>query len=244
MKMCDRWKAKTAGMMVLGMVSIAGLPWVSAMKAEAYSPQSTSTSSTPHDLASSPLLTQSLFESARLTVPAGTQLQMTYEDVGENGEEVERIILAPDETAEATLIVAETVFSTSGTVLIPAGSEVTGTLRPLTGETMGTQFYAETLRMTDGREYELDAASRPITRTETITEETDPDFVKGAVIGAAAAAVLSEILGSIDLLEVLGGAGLGALGILIFGGNEEEVDVVVVEPNQDLDLTLQSELQL
>jgi len=236
MLMCDRWKSKTAGMIALGMVSATGLPLISAMEAQA-SLLSSGDSDTTY-------LAQSLFESARLTVPAGTQLQTTYEEVGDDGEEVERIILTADETVDATLIVSETLYSTTGTVLIPAGSEVSGTLRPLAGETIGTQFYAETLETPDGREFELNATSRPITRTEIITEETDRDFVKGAVIGAAAAAVLSEIVGDIDIIEVLGGAGLGALGILIFGGNEEEVEVVVVDPNQDLDLTLQADLQL
>lgn len=236
MLMCDRWQSKAAGIMALGMLSATGFPLVSALEAQASS-FSSGDSDTLY-------LSQSLFDSARLTVPAGTQLQTTYEEVGEDGEEVEKIILAPDETVEATLVVEETLYSTMGTVLIPAGSEVTGTLRPLAGETMGTQFYADTLQFPDGREFELNATSRPITRTETITEETDRDFVKGAVIGAAAAAVLSEIIGDIDIIEVLGGAGLGALGILIFGGNEEEVEVVVVDPNQDLDLTLQSDLRL
>ncbi|MGB3495114.1 MAG: hypothetical protein WBA57_20465 [Elainellaceae cyanobacterium] len=236
MLMCDRWKSKTAGMIALGMVATTGLPLIAAVEAQASLPSSGDANAT--------YLAQSLFDSARLTVPAGTQIQATYDEVGEDGEEVEKIILTPDETVEATLVVEETLYSTMGTVLLPAGSEVTGTFRPLTGETVGTQFYAETLETPDGREFDLDAVSRPVTRTEVITEETDRDFVKGAVIGGAAAAVLSEILGSIDLLEVLGGAGLGALGILIFGGNEEEVEVVVVDPNLDLDLTLQSDLQL
>jgi DNA-binding transcriptional regulator LsrR (DeoR family) len=73
-----------------------------------------------------------------------------------------------------------------------------------------------------------------------ITEESDPDILRGAAIGAAAAAVLSEIFGSIDVIEVLGGAGLGALAEILLSGSEE-VEVVVIEPATDLDLTLQSE---
>ncbi len=66
---------------------------------------------------------------------------------------------------------------------------------------------------------------------------------EGAAIGAAAAAVVADIFGGIDLGEVLGGAGIGAIaGLLLRGRNE--VEVVVVNPDTDLDLTLQSDLRL
>jgi DNA-binding transcriptional regulator LsrR (DeoR family) len=83
-----------------------------------------------------------------------------------------------------------------------------------------------------------------ITDTEIITEESDPDILRGAAIGAAAAAVLSEIFGDIDFIEVIAGAGLGALAAVLLGGRKEEVEVVVVYPESDLDLTLQSDFAL
>lgn len=191
------------------------------------------------------LVSQSLFDTARVSLPAGTRIQTIYTETGENGEPAEKIVLSPDEEVEITVTVSNSIRSSTGTVLIPAGSEIDGELRPLEDDDrMGTQFYAETLRLPNGWVSDIDAASAPITRTETITEETSPDFLKGAVIGAAAAAVLAEILGSIDVLEVLGGAGLGALGIWIFGGGEKEVDVVVVDPRNDLDVILMSDLQI
>lgn len=234
MTMCDRWQARTALLMALGMVSVTAAPGVSMALTPTGEPMGDD----------SYRVAQTLFDSAQLSVPAGTTIQTTYDETGDDGEAVERIILSPDERAEITLTVAESVRSQLGTELIPAGSEIEGELRPIDGDTMGTQFYAETLVLPDGQRIPMDGVSQPVTTTETITEETDPDFIKGAVIGAAAAAVLAEILGSIDLLEVLGGAGLGALGILIFGGGEEEVEVVVVDPDVDLDVTLQSDLRL
>ena len=58
----------------------------------------------------------------------------------------------------------------------------------------------------------------------------------------AAATVLSEIFGDIDALEILGGAGAGAIGGLLLGGNEAEL--VSIDPNNDLDLTLETDLTI
>jgi len=83
-----------------------------------------------------------------------------------------------------------------------------------------------------------------ITETETIDNGTDvSSILKNAAIGAAAAGVLSEIFGDIDLIEVLVGAGLGALSGLLLGGGEK-AEVFVIYPETDLDLTLDSELVL
>jgi len=50
-------------------------------------------------------------------------------------------------------------------------------------------------------------------------------------------------LGRIDILEVLGGAGLGALASVLIR-NREEVEVIVINPQEDLSLTLQSDFAL
>ncbi|MEB3359286.1 MAG: hypothetical protein VKK04_21350 [Synechococcales bacterium] len=224
----QRWQASPALMLSLGMVAAAAAPIV------AHAPA----------IASETLIAQSLFNDARVTIPEGTQIAVRYDEETEDGEVADKIIVAPGETVSVTLTVAESLRSSRGTVLLPEGSKVEGELRPLGDDQVGTRFYAEELILPNGNRYEIDATSAAVTETEIITEESDRDFLKGAVIGAAAAAVLAEILGSIDVLEVLGGAGLGALGILIFGGRDEEVEVVVVEPNTDLNLTVQSDFQL
>lgn len=231
----NRWQAKTALLLTCGMVTAIATPI--AAQARVFESLSDESSS-------SVLMAQTLFDSAQVSIPSGTRIQVGYTATGDEGQSIERILLDPDETAEVTLTIEEPIRSNLGTVVVPAGSEIDGELRPLQGDTVGTRFYAETLRLPDGQVTDIDAISAPVTRTETITEDTDPDFIKGAVIGAAAAAVLAEVIGSIDILEVLGGGALGALGIWIFGGGEEETDVVVVEPDTDLDLTLQSELRI
>ncbi|MEM9217181.1 MAG: hypothetical protein AAGD25_22905 [Cyanobacteria bacterium P01_F01_bin.150] len=232
MKIANRWQAKPALLMTFGILSAAIAPVLSQGAAIA--------NSVPQQ--SQPYHVSQLFDSARIVIPAGTVLKVDYENE-DSDEDVSKIIVKPDETAPLTLLVEEDIRTASGTTLVPAGSEITGELRPLEGERTGTQFVASELILPNGREYDLDAVSDPVTRTEVITEDSDPDIIKGAIIGAAAAAVLAEILGSIDILEVLGGGALGALGILVFGGRSEEVEVVVVDPDRDLDVTLQSALR-
>lgn len=166
-------------------------------------------------------------------IPAGTAIPVRYDNA-------EKIVLTPDETVPVTLTVTDDVLTNRGTVLIPSGSEISGELQP---SGSGTQFVASQVTLADDREASIDATSNVITRTETINRRSNPDVLKGAAIGAAAAAVLSEVLGDIDVLEVLGGAGLGALGSVLLRGNRE-VEVVVVDPEADIDLRLQSDFAL
>lgn len=54
-----------------------------------------------------------------------------------------------------------------------------------------------------------------------------------------------EIFGGVNLGEVLAGAGVGAIASSVFGGKKDkEVEVVVVRPERDLALTLESDLVL
>lgn len=99
------------------------------------------------------------------------------------------------------------------------------------------------IRRNRDQRFPIEATSQIITRTETINEKTSRDVLKGAAIGAAAGAVLSEIFGDIDLGEVLAGAGVGALASVLQGKKEKEVEVVVVDPQRDLDLTLEEDLE-
>lgn len=219
MSMSASWRSRIAALMVLGFASTTALPLLLARSA----------------MASQPLHVAQLFSNpASVRVAAGQVIQVTYD-------EAEKIVVLPDETAPITLTVANDVYTTSGTLVIPQGSQIEGELRP---SDSGTQFFAQTVILAGDRRVPIDAVSQTITDTEVITEETDPDILQGAAIGAAAAAVLSEVFGSIDFIEVLAGAGLGALASVLLGGSKEEVEVVVVNPEADLDLTLQSDFVL
>ncbi|WP_448561067.1 hypothetical protein [Trichothermofontia sp.] len=180
------------------------------------------------------------FAQTQVRIPAGTYIPTRFT-------EAERIIVTPEETAPVNLIVATDIRSSMGTILIPAGSTIRGELRPL-GNNEGTQFVASSLIIRNSnREQALNATSNVVNRRETIRKGTNTrSILTGAAVGAAAAALIAGITGDrvIEVAEVLGGAGLGALtGWLIRGRRTAEV--IVVEPNQgDLDLTLQSDLIL
>lgn len=209
------------------------------------------------------LVGQRFPDSWRSTLPAGTYIPVAYED-----EEADRIVLTPDETVPVTLVVTEDVRTTSGRVIIPRGSFLEGELQP---EGNGTQFVAEYLvlddhyyqddnrnddrdnnhdndrndnedRDRDEERFEIDAVSNVVTEREVITERSDPDILRGAAIGGAAAAVLSEIFGRIDAWEVLAGAGVGVLAEVLLRGNDE-VEVIVVRPDE-LDVRLTSSFEL
>jgi len=174
--------------------------------------------------------------SRQVGLPAGTTIPVYYD-------EAERVIVAPGESVELELVVAEDLRSFRDTVVLREGSIIRGELEPV-NDNEGVQFVAsEVVPEGSDRAFPIAAYSEVITETETISRRTDPDYLRGAAIGAAAAAVLSEIFGSIDFLEVLAGAGLGVLGEVLIRRNEE-VDVFVIEADTELDLTLDEDFLL
>lgn len=215
------WQSKTALLLALGMTSAATVPTLMAASATANV---------------EPYVVGQLFsQSEQVAIPAGTVIPVRLE-------KAERIVVTPEETAPVTLIVATDIRSSAGTLLISEGSTIEGNLRP---SGAGTQFVARaiTLRNT-GRRLPIRATSKVITERETLKRGSNVgQILKGAAIGAAASAVISEIFGGIDVEEVLAGGGLGALAGLLLGGRKE-VQVIVVDPEEDLRLTLQSDLRL
>lgn len=181
-----------------------------------------------------------LFPSQRLAqrvrLPIGTVLPVTYD-------KADKIVIAPTEKMPVTLTIARNLRSSSGTLLIASGSRVEGELRPVNN---GTQFVANTLVMTNGDRLALDATSNVVTKTETINKGTNVrGILTGAALGSGAATIISGVTGNkkITLGKVLIGTGAGALGGLLLGG-QKKTEVVVINPNTDLNLTLNSALAL
>ncbi|MEC4806866.1 MAG: S-layer homology domain-containing protein [Jaaginema sp. PMC 1079.18] len=168
-------------------------------------------------------------------IPAGTTIPVRYEQ--------EKILLMDDETLPVTLTVATNITTTDGKLLIPRDSKVVGELRPANG---GTQFVAQQLVFPNGDRKAFSATSETITTTETIrTNSSVTNLLKNAAIGSAAAAAISAVTGdrTVTAGEVLIGTGSGALASLIqrfLGLNS--VDVLVVNPDTDLNLTLDSDV--
>jgi S-layer homology domain len=165
-------------------------------------------------------------------IPAGTNIPVKYD-------KAEKILVTKNETAPLTLTVAQNVVTDRGDIVIPAGSQVAGKLKPAPG---GSQFVAEKLILTNGQEYQIDAKSEVISKTQTVKKGTNlGTIVKNTVLGASAAAAVSAVTGdrAIATEEVLGGAAIGGLIGLFFGKNS--VDLIAIDPDTDLQMTIGQE---
>ena len=168
-----------------------------------------------------------------VTIPQGTAIPVKYD-------KAEKILVTKDETAPLTLTVSQNVITQEGSVVIPAGSQVVGQLKPAQG---GSQFVAQKLILTTGQEYQINATSEVITKTETVSKGTSTGTIsQNTVLGAGAAAAVSAVTGdrAIATEEVLGGAGVGALIGLFFG--KKSVDLIAIDPDTDLQMTINQNL--
>lgn len=171
-----------------------------------------------------------------VALPVGTRIPARYEAA-------EKIVVAPNETVPLTLTVSKNLRSSgSGELLIPAGSQVSGRVQPARD---GAQFVADTLILPDGTRSPISARSDVFTRRQEVQPGVNGDaLLKGSAIGAGAATILSGVLGNrrISLGKILLGAGAGAAGGLVFG--KRKAEVIAIDSNSDLALTLNSRLLL
>jgi hypothetical protein len=101
------------------------------------------------------------------------------------------------------------------------------------------------LIISNGRPQSFNATSRIVTRTEEVSRGPNASSILvGAAVGSGAAAAIAGLTGNrrINPLEVLTGTGVGAVGGYLLGRNRSSTNVVVVNPDTDLDLTLRSDL--
>ncbi len=148
-----------------------------------------------------------------------------------------KILVTKDETLPVTLVVSRDVRDNSGNVAIPRGSQIVGEVRPAGN---GSRFVGNTVILPNGQQYSLQANSKIITRTETVSAQRNTDAIwQGALAGTAAATLISGVTGdrAIATEEVLGGAAFGAFAGFLFGGNREK-ELISINTQEDLDLTL------
>lgn len=176
-----------------------------------------------------------------ITIPANVTLPVTYEK--------EKVIVNPGERLPLTLRIANDIIDSNRNVLIPANTEVVGELQPVnlssSNNRQGVRFVARELVFSSGRRQQINADSRTITETEKISKGTDTGQVlTDAAIGAGAATVISLLTGNkkIETLEPIGGAAAGALASVLL--RKKQADVFVLQPEEDLDITLLSNLVL
>ncbi len=172
-----------------------------------------------------------LFNQTRIS--AGAVIPVTTE-TGES------ITITPGTTQAFTLIIPQALRSRNGDLLVPAGSTIEGEFRPVDD---GTQFFADTLVMPDGRSYSIDATSQVVVQRETIRQGVDLNAIwQGALAGGAAGALLGGVTGDkrISATEVLIGTAVGAGSGAAIGRKKKEV--ITVAPEQDLSLQLNQPL--
>ena len=176
-----------------------------------------------------------------MTIPVGTRIPMTFN-------ESETIEISPNESRPLTLYTASNVRQSNGNILIPAGSEVLGELRPTRD---GVQFFAQQITLKNGQRLNFNATSRELVGFQAVNVgASTADIVTGTLAGAGAATLIAGVTGDrhINALEVLGGAAFGALAgwglpqAGIIGGGTKEV--MTINPSQDLALTVQAPLFL
>lgn len=210
------WKSGTAALMALTIATGATAPLIMP------------------NAASAQLFPQSPRTTTQITIPTGTSIPIRYD-------QADKIVISPTETMPLTLKVAANIVNRSGSILIPAGSLVVGQMQPADG---GSQFVASELVTYQGRRQSISAASDVIKTSQVSQGASTGNILKGAVVGSAAAAALGGLTGDrrITAGEVLIGTGVGAVGGLVLG--RKKADVVVVNPDTDLNLTLRSSLAL
>ncbi|MEO0457372.1 MAG: hypothetical protein AAF152_12450 [Cyanobacteria bacterium P01_A01_bin.114] len=108
---------------------------------------------------------------------------------------------------------------------LPVGSILRGSFEPVDG---GLQYVADSVEVAD-RIYNLNAASETLTDRKDPREASTGAILTDAAIGAAGGAVVGEVLGDIDVFEVLGGA---AAGVIV--GNTTAPTVVVIESDEPI----------
>jgi hypothetical protein len=173
-----------------------------------------------------------------VTIPTGATIPVKYVK--------DKILVTKDETVPLTVTVDRNITTSDGKLIIPAGSQVTGELRPVKNQG-GSQFVAKTLQI-GSQQYTLNASSNVITTTETVRKGINVgNLVKNTALGTAAAAAISAVTGdrAIATEELLIGGGAAIVFTLIqnfLGLNS--VDLISIAPDTDLDLKLNSDLVL
>ncbi|PZD75101.1 Endoglucanase [Acaryochloris thomasi RCC1774] len=169
---------------------------------------------------------------AGLLVAQGTDIALKYP-----GNAGTKIVVAPGETYETSLLVAQDITNANGRVLIPADSRIMGRFVPqnINGTTPATQFVADKL-MVGNKSYPLNATSNPqVAVNETELKSTD---LRTAVTSAAARTAVESALGRpVSVGNVL----QNALGTQ--SPSTANNSVIVIDPNQ-LTLTTRAGLRV
>jgi hypothetical protein len=213
----NRWKYATAALMSMAISTGAIVPM----------------------FVSTPASAQRIYGQSRsVSIPPGVTFPVAYDK--------DKVVVTPGETVPLTLTVATNIIDSGRNVLVPAGTQIVGQLQPVTRNgKQAVQFVAQELVFASGQRQYINASSPVITRTEKISKGADTGrILTDAAIGAGAASAISLITGDrkIQALEPIGGAAAGAAASVLL--RKKQTDVFVLKPEQDLNVTLRSNLVL
>jgi hypothetical protein len=157
-----------------------------------------------------------------------------------------KILVAKNETFPLSLTLSTSLRDRQGLIILPEGSRISGELRPIN---KGSQFFAQKLTIyTDSQsayDYPLQATSAVITRTEMVTTGSKASQIaKNTLISRAAANLIAEITGDRTLVSEVSQPdhGIGLLAGWFLNGTKAEL--IAINPNRDLTLTLGANLTL
>jgi hypothetical protein len=169
------------------------------------------------------------FNAEAVTLQAGTPVLVGYEG--------EKVYIAPNERRDFDFKLRQPVKNSQGKTLLPYGSVVSGRFEPAPG---GTRFLAKSVAI-NGRSYALSAQSKVINDVKDPRETGTGAIAGDAAIGALGGVILGGLTGDrvIATEEVLAGAATGAA-----VGNVTAPQVVVLDANTDLQLTLDRDFQV
>ncbi len=150
-------------------------------------------------------------QSVQYRVPRGTSINVEYPQSG-------TISVAPGETRNLTLVVAEDITNSRGEVLIPKDSEIEGQLIPRYSgsQLLGSQFVAQTLIIGD-------ESYNNINLTSPLLTARQPETPRPRTIGDAAINILTGVLGRSP------------------STSSQQAKPIVIDPTTDLQLTVGSE---
>jgi hypothetical protein len=179
--------------------------------------------------APAPVASVPQFSAEATTLQAGTPVIVGYEG--------EKVFIAPNERRDFEFKLRQPVKNSQGRTLLPFGSVVAGRFEPAPG---GTRFLASSIAI-NGRSYALSAQSKVINDVKDPRETSTGAIAGDAAIGALGGVVLGGLTGDrvIATEEVLAGAAAGAA-----VGNVTAPQVVVLDANTDLQLTLDRDFQI
>ncbi|NEO69855.1 S-layer homology domain-containing protein [Moorena sp. SIO3H5] len=155
------------------------------------------------------------FETKEYQVSKGTVINVAYTVS-------DKMAVERGETIDMTLLVAEDITNDQGIVLIPKDSEIEGQLVPRYSgsEFLGTQFVAQKLKIGELSYNTINATSKLVT-------DAKPDDTETQTLEGAAVNILTGVL---------------------TGGNSnqqpEQQNPIIIDPENDLPLTLGSDLYL